>query len=401
MRDLLLVLAAAALLLAGVAWVSGLNGDLELRFGEWLIAAPLAVAAAAGALAFLLGHGVLAGLGAWLRRGQNRGLTLALNRRAEADRALTEAMMQIALGAPDAARAAADRALGSGQPVALLVAAAAARMAGDENAAAAHYRALAAHPETRLLGLRGLLRQAIQSGDRQAELALAAAAEAAHPGSAQLARDGNAALPGPDPQSVLTMTPSEAPRAARLLAEAAAEPDQDKAAQLEREAFAADPAFPPATLAHAIRLRHAGHAEAARAVLEVGWAAAPHPDLAQEYLLPHAEGPARAAAAEALARHHPNHPEARLMLGRALLGAGYMARARPLLESLPDDRRAIQALAELLRRQGEPAAAAAALDAALSAAVPAGWVCGHCGGRAEAWSAACQACGTPLSLRWG
>lgn len=401
MRESLLIIAAAAALLAGVAWVAGLGGEMELRFGEWLIAAPLAVAAAAGALAFLLGHGVLAGLGALLRRGRQRGLSLTLNRRAEADRALTEAMMQIAIGAPDAARAAADRAraLSGNQPVALMVAAAAARMAGHEDAAAAHYRALADQPETRILGLRGLLRQAVQRGDRQAELALAAAAEAAHPGAAQLARDGTV-LPGPDLQSALAMTVPEAPRAARLLAEAAAEPDQDKAMRLEREAFAADPAFPPAVLAHATRLRHAGHQEAARAVLEVGWAAAPHPDLAQAHLLPHAEGPARATAAEALARHHPNHPEARLMLGRALLGAGHLARARPLLEGLAGDRRAHQAMAELARRQGEPAEAARHLDAALAAPAPEGWRCGACGAQAERWTPACQSCGAPLALAW-
>ncbi len=393
-REFMLYLGAAALGFGFIAWLSGRGGDVELRLGEWLVAAPLAVAAVAFALFFLLGHGVLAGLvGRW-RRAEIRGFRLTIDRRAEADRALTEALVQIALGAPDAARAAAARAreLSGGQPVALLVSAAAERLAGQDEAAAAHYRALAADPATRVLGLRGLLRQAAIGGDRQGEQALLAAAGG--PG------DDGTTLPGQDLQAALAMAPPDAPRAERLLGQAAAELDPDRAAQFEREAFAADPRFTPAALAHAARLAGAGHAEAARAVLEVGWAAGPHPDIAEAYLAAQAEPAARLAAAEALARHFPNHIESRVMLARAAMAAGRLERAQAVLEGGEPDRRAHQALAEIARRRDDAAAAGRHLDAALAAPAPPGWLCEACGAEAEHWSVACRACGAALTIRW-
>ncbi|MCX7932701.1 MAG: tetratricopeptide repeat protein [Rhodovarius sp.] len=408
MRELLLFFAAGALLGAGVAWISGLGGDVEVRFGEWLIAAPLALAAFAVAVFFLFGHGLLAGLAALLRRPAWRALRLSLDQRAQADRALTEALVKIALGAPAAAREAAERAcrLSGGQPVTLLVAAAAERLAGQEEAAAAHYRKLAADPATRILGLRGLIRQARLAGDREAELALRAAAEALQPGAGRIdSETAERALAGPDLQAALEITPPEAPRAERLLAEAAAATSAEEAARLEREAFAADPGFAPAAIAHAARLSAAGHEEAARAVLEVAWAAAPHPDLAFAYLGAETDGHRRLAQAQVLARHHPHHRETRLMLARAHLGAGELAPARRLLEELlaegPPDRRVHQAMAELCRREGDVEGAARHLDLALAAPLPAVWSCSACGAEVERWVPACRACGAALAVRWG
>ena len=67
------------------------------------------------------------------------------------------------------------------------------------------------------------------------------------------------------------------------------------------------PAFAPAALAHAKRLRHGGSPRRARGVLEEAWAAAPHPDLAEPYL---AEEPDRPEPGEGGGAAGPPQPDA-------------------------------------------------------------------------------------------
>src|SRR6185312_7789901 len=147
---------------------------------------------------------------------------------------------------------------------------------GREEESVAALRQLAASRDGKLLGLRGLLRLAMERQDWEEASKLAAQAEAAHPGAAWL-RDERRSLAlqtGQWREALLLAGPDQ--RA--TLALAAAEQEESKPAALKyaKQAFEADPALPAAALAYARRLRDAGRDRAAQDVLRRAWAARPH-----------------------------------------------------------------------------------------------------------------------------
>ncbi len=310
------------------------------------------------------------------------------------------------------------RALLGETPNLLLLSAEADRLAGREADAATEFQALAKLPDARFLGLRGLLRQAMQRQDWDAALALAREAEAAQPGAAWLREErAQLAVRTGNWREALALAAPEAPRAGLALAAAAQEPDPAKATELERQAFESDPSFAPATLAYALRLRENGSPRRARAVLEQGWQAGPHPDLAAPWLAEEPDPLHQVKLAEELVRRNPTHPESRLLLARVALHAGLTGRARAELEALvqadgPDrhaagapDRRAWLLLAELEEaEQGETVAGRAAqgrwLREAARAAPEPSWRCGHCGTSHAAWAPVCDHCGAAGEIAW-
>jgi HemY protein len=265
-------------------------------------------------------------------------------------------------------------------------------------------------PEARFLGLRGLLRQAIQREDWPTAQRLAREAEAAQPGAAwvRLERE-TLALKTRDWREALALAAPGAAQAALGLAAARQEPDRGKATELERQAFRADPGFTPAALAFAARMRAAGCARRARSTLEEAWAKQPHPELATAYLSDVTEKLARMKAGEALVAGKPKHPESHLLLGRLALDAGLTGRARSELEALIAtnlaDRRAFLVLADLEEAEkgdspeGRQAQARWLRQAAV-AAPEAGWRCGHCGAEHKAWDPVCDCCGSAGTIAW-
>ncbi|NKC34585.1 heme biosynthesis protein HemY, partial [Roseomonas sp. BU-1] len=265
-------------------------------------------------------------------------------------------------------------------------------------------------PEARFLGLRGLLRQAIQAGDWPAAQRLAREAEAAVPGAAWLRQERETlALRMRDWREALTLAPPGAGQAALALAAAGQEPDMSRAAELERQGFAADPAFAPVALAHARRLREGGSPRRARTVLEQAWAAQPHPDLAEDYLREDVDALARMKSAETLAKGNARHAESRLLVGRAALEAGLTGRARQELEALvasgAADRRAFLAMSDLEEAEhGETpegrAAQARWLRQAATAAPEPRWRCSACGTDHAAWAPVCPKCEAVGTIAW-
>jgi HemY protein len=412
MKRALLILVVLAAGVALALWLAEVGGSVEVRVGETWIGVGMPIALLALALGFLLMHGVLSLVGA-LRRWPGRVRARRAERlRAEGDAAVTRALVALGAGTAEAARLEvrkARAALGD-TPQVLLLTAEAERLSGREEAAADAFRALAEREDSRFLGLRGLLRQAMARGDWDAALALAREAEAAQPGAAWVREErAQLALRTRDWREALALAPPEAPRAGLALAAAAQEPDPNRAAELEREAFQADPAFAPAALAHARRFREAGSPRRARAVLEEAWAASPHPDLAGPYLEDEPDPLMRVKAVEALIRRNPDHPESRLLLARTALDAGLTGRARGVLEAVVRsgraDRRALLLLSELEEAEkGDTPDARAAqahwLREAASAAPEPRWRCGHCGTDHAAWAPLCSACGTVGQIGW-
>ncbi|GAA0567140.1 heme biosynthesis HemY N-terminal domain-containing protein [Craurococcus roseus] len=412
MRRAILILAVLAAGVALALWLASVGGSVEVRVGEYGIDTPMPIALLILALGFLLLHGILSFIG-WMRRLPGRVRTRRAERnRAEGDAAVTRALVALGAGTAETARLEvrkARAALGD-TPQVLLLTAEAERLSGREEAAEEAFRALASREDSRFLGLRGLLRQAMARGDWDAALALAREAESVQPGAAWVREErAQLALRTRDWREALALAPPEAPRAGLALAAAEQEPDPNRASELEREAFQADPGFAPAALAHARRLRDAGSPRRARAVLEAAWAASPHPDLAPPYLEDEPDPLMRVKAVEALIRRNPGHPESQILLARTALDAGLTGRARGVLEAFVQsgraDRRAFLLLSELEEAEkGDTPDARAAqahwLRDAANAAPEPRWRCANCGTDHAAWGPVCSACGTVGQIAW-
>jgi HemY protein len=272
------------------------------------------------------------------------------------------------------------------------------------------FKKLSEDSSARFLGLRGLLRQAMQREDWPEAQRLAREAEAAQPGAAWLREERRLlAERTQDWREALALTPPDGPRAALALAAAAVEPDPAKSAELEKQAVAADAKFAPAALAQAARLMAAGSQRRARNVLEAAWNAAPHPDLGAAWIEAVPAPLARVKAVEDLTHRNPGHPEARLLMARVALAAGLTGRARSELDGLlasgAADRRAYLLFAELERAEhgdsaeGRAAEAAWLREAANAAGAPR-WRCDACGAEHSAWKPDCAACGAMGRIGW-
>ncbi|MEO3474703.1 heme biosynthesis HemY N-terminal domain-containing protein [Roseomonas sp. CAU 1739] len=411
MRRALMVLVALAAITALAFWFAETGGTIEVQVGElWIgVGLPIAVLVLVGG--FLLAHGVLAALAAMRRIPARRRAARADRRRSDGDAAVTRALVALAAGTPDAARVEVRRArhLLGDTPQTLLLAAEAARLAGREDMAADAFKALADRPDARFLGLRGLLRQAMQRQDWEAAHRLAKEADAAQPGAAWLREERQLlALRTHDWREALALSPPGGPRAALALAAAEQESDPSRAAELEKQAFAADPEFAPAAIAHAKRLG-TGSARRARAVLEQAWVAAPHPDIGVAWIAGTPAPLARVKAVEDLVHRNADHPESRLLMARVALDAGLTGRARAELEALvaadAADRRAFMLLAELEEAEhGDTADARAAqarwLRGAANAPGAPVWRCAACGAEHVGWKAECTSCGEVGRIGW-
>jgi len=412
MRRAILVLLGLAVVTAVAFWMAETGGTVEVQVGEVWIGIGLPIAILGLVVAYLVLHGGFAVLRHVRGMPHRRRAARSAKRRADGDAAVTRALIALAAGTAEAARLEVRRArhLLGDTPQTLLLAAEAARLSGREDMAADAFKALAERPDARFLGLRGLLRQAMQREDWESAHRLAKEAEAAQPGAAWLREERQLlALRTHDWREALALSPPDGPRAALALAAAEQESDPARAAELEKQAFAADPTFAPGALAHAKRLAAAGSARKARAVLEQAWMAAPHPDIGLAWIAGTPAPLARIKAVEDLTHRNPDHLESRLLMARVALDAGLTGRARAELEALiasgAADRRAYLMLAELEEAEhGDTADARAAqarwLRGAANAPGAPRWRCNACGAEHSAWKAECNACGTVGRIGW-
>jgi HemY protein len=409
----LLILLGAVVALA--LWLAQLGGSVEIRVGDAWIGVSFSVALLLLIAAFVLLHGLLV-LIAWAQRLPGRlRARRALRRRADGDAAVTRALVALAAGTANGARheVRRARALLGDTPQTLLLAAEAERLAGREDAAAEVFSELAKREDARFLGLRGLLRQAMQREDWPEAKRLAREAELAQPGAAWLREERQLlASRTRDWREALALAPKGAPLAPLALAAAAQEPDADRAAALERQAVQADPGFAPAAVAHAARLSAQGSPRRARAVLTEAWARAPHPDIGAAWIAAIEDPLARVKAVEDLVHGTREHPESRLLMAGTALAAGLTGRARSELEALVAthpaggaDRRAYLLLAELEEaEQGDTPEARGAQarwlrDASRAAPEPR-WRCTNCGAEHAAWKPDCGHCGAAGTIAW-
>jgi HemY protein len=412
MLKVLAFLAAGAVIVA-LAWgLAGVPGHFAASIGQFTIetSTPFAVLLlVALVLAIMLLLRILRALmgiprtsAGWRRR----------HRLALGQKSITRVLVALAAGEQVAARKEARRAryLLGDSPQTLLLVAEANRLSGREEEAEEAFRALARQPDAKFLGLRGLLRQAVDRRDWPEALVLAKQAEAAHPGTLWLRQQrAELALQTENWSEALELVGPDARRPGYYVAAADAEPDQARALSFARQAWKLDPAFAPAALAYASRLRATGNEKRARACVADAWRHAPHPDLADFALALEPDKLARARAAKLLVAGNPAHLESRILLAQVALDAGLTGEARHQIEAAQADgnpqRRLCLLLAEVEEQErGNTEAGRLAQREALRRATTADpdphWQCASCHTDQTKWRPKCDTCGGVATIQW-
>lgn len=397
--------------LAGfAAWVADQPGTLRLTWLGYEIAAPAPLVVALLAL-IGLGLFLLSWMIAWAAALPQRRL---LKRQARGQAAFAAGMVAVAAGEPDRAAKLAAKAAGylEDKTLARLLEAHAAQLRGDAAGGRDAFTALAADPATAFLGVRGLLADARQRGDRDQALALAQRASALRPTSPVAA----------EAEIRLLLEAGDWPAARARLEQAVARKAVSKnaAALLRAKLDLADAAEAAATGApleawrkaeklakllpdHAGRLavlaRAADTAPAqqrAQDAIRAHWASRPSPALARLWLdleqAAHREPAIAQQRAEAVTNANADAPASRLLLAEAALVARDYATARQRLLAFSADYPWSAGLRARLAAESEGDEAAADRWRQLAAQVEP-WRCEACGAGHAAWAMRCTACG--------
>jgi HemY protein len=389
----------AAILLA-IAWgIGNIPGTLTAHSGAYTVetsvpAAIIIIAIIAVVLSLLLG------LFGRLRRAPGGFGNWRSGRRQRQGEAATERGI-VALAAGDAAAAQNEavtaRKLLGDQPLVLLLTAESARLAGNTEQANAAFQQLTRHKGLAYLGHRGLLRHHLAAGDHDIATTHALAAEDAYPGGSWTRNQRlEIALKQRDYAAALRLTRNQAEVAALATAASNAAGTAADAFHYAKQAVKAAPGFAPAVAAYANALRRSKRDRAARQALAKGWAAAPHPLIADSWLDKIATPIERAQAAAELAKRAPGHPESELLLAQTALNAQLTGEARrhanAAIKGGLTDKRAYAVLASLEPNPEN-------ITAAANAPAPR-WLCENCQAETAEWTAICPSCGKAGSLVW-
>ena len=425
MRILLALIVMAALVAAAV-FLADRPGQVEIVWQEWEVETSLGVLVAALLLAVLLFSCLVGAIAAILRvPGRIRRRRREWARRA-GDAALTRALVALAAGNPAEAQLEAQRAeeLLDGSAVALLLAAEAAERQGEREAARRRFAILAEQPETALLGLRGLLGQALRNGGSATALRLAERAHRLRPAVPWLtetllelqARAGewDAALETLGVARRRGGIPTDRLRHRRgvvlyeLSRAAERRGDPHRAAALAARAQKDAPDLAAIACDQARLLTALGRSRAAERALERGWRAAPQPEMARAYvdIRPEAGSVERAGALERLAGQNPDAVESHLALAEAALAAQLWGEARRHLSmagasptSPGPSRRFCLLMARLEDTEGA-GRAREWLDRAVGAGPDPCYVCAACAAETLEWQSLCPRCRGFDTLAW-
>ena len=303
MLKVILFLIAACVIVA-IAWLlAGIPGHVVASIGAFTVQAstPMAILTLIAIVVLILAvvrvvSGVLGIPGVIADRRRRI-------RHARGETSVTRVLVALAAGQQGEARKEARRArrLLGDSPQILLLTAEAGRLSGREDEAAEAFRALAKHKDARFLGLRGLLRQAVDRQDWSEALIVAKQAEASHPGTVWLRKQrAELALQTENWAEALELIGPDPRRPTYYVAAADAEADPSRSMNYAKQAWNLDPAFQPAALAYASRLRTAGQEKRARSCIADTWKRAPHPDLAAFLLATETDHAAKARTAKIL-----------------------------------------------------------------------------------------------------
>jgi HemY protein len=350
MVRIVLFLILIALAAWGAAWVAEQPGEVALSFGsaKYIVSLPVfALALGIVVVAAMLIWGIFAAL--WRTPGRMR--KRRHERRDTRGRyAITQGLLAIGHGDPDAARRHADaaRRLASNDPLTLLLHAQSAQLDGDRAGARTAFNTMAEREDTRLLGLRGLFIEAQRADDAVAAVVIAEEALKLSPAStwashavlgfrcAQGDWDGALKILDNDLAAGLIDKPGYRRRRGVLLAAKALElekVDRDLSREAVMEAVKLAPTLVPAAVLSAKYESEAHQVRRAMRLVEAAWVAHPHPDLADAYAHVKLGDSARQrlVRVETLAAKTPGEIEGALAIARAAIDASEFAKARSAL----------------------------------------------------------------------
>jgi HemY protein len=351
-RVVLFLVLVGLLALAG-AWFADRPGDVTITWlGLQIETSVMFAVAAVAAIA-------VAAVMAWslirlvMRSPHNVRHALRERRRNRGHLAISKGLIAIGAGDVGAARKFAGEAdqLAANEPLTLLLSAQTAQLSGDREAAERAFRRMAARPDTKVLGLRGLYVEAQRRADAHSARGFAEEAARAVPG---LPWAGQAVLEfqctGADWAGALATLDANMrgksvdkaayrrQRAVLLTAQALglADTRPGEAKGLALEAVRLAPDLTPAAALAARLMIDNGDARKAARILEAAWRAQPHPDLADTYanLKSGDSARERLKRVQTLVRQRPDHVEASFAVARAALDAQEFAAARSALAPL-------------------------------------------------------------------
>lgn len=413
-----------AVVIAAAIWLADRPGTVSVHWLGYAVEAPFWVALLVTIVALgiaALGYRLIRGL---IRTPYRIRRHSRVRRRERGYRALTQGMVAIAAGDAQTARKMARKADGllNEPPLTMLLSAQAAQLQGDERAAREYFTAMLERPETAFLGMRGLLTQAIKSGDRVEALTLARKARGLQPNTPWLlgtlydleAQAGDwAAAEGTLQQAIQAgAIPTDEGRRHRavLLLERSFEAERrgraDAALSHAQAAHDMMPGFVPAAVRLARLQLAADRLKPAAKVVERAWRHSPHPELADIYrsIVSSYDPLTRVRLFQKLVRQAPDSAESHLAVARAAIDAQLWGEARQHLNramEIGPTRRTYRLMAELDRgeRHDEDAAKDWLTKAANAPEDPV-WTCSSCGAVSHNWGGLCGHCGAFDTLTW-
>lgn len=422
-RTLIIFFTGLTLIAFGLGWLLDRPGSVVIDWHGYRVETSFAVIVIALIIAALIIM-LLTRFVRWLLSGNARTREWRLRRNQEkGDKAIARGLTALAAGDAAQALKQAERAQGylKNSHFVPLLQAQAARLAGDGKKAASYYQKLAKQPETDLLGLRGLLYQALEAGDHDAALKLASRAVSLRPRTgwalsalfdlslhAKDRQGAERATAGALKAGIISADEAKRRRAILMLMDArdaAQKGDSDEAAKLAQDAYKTCPDLLPAALAAADALVAGGHTRRAKRVISETWQEMPHPHLATLFRQLNADKtPAELVRAmETFVEPSRNHEESRLALAAIALDAQLPGIARDALHPLMDNPtpRAAKLMARLAAASDDADAERQWLAKGLAATRPdPRWRCHHCGWEPEHWQALCERCHSFDSIHW-
>ena len=412
------IVVAAAIWLAerpGVGTVNWQGWRIETTF--WVMVLALLITAVAVALVYRMWR--------FLRRMPVQIIeTTRSNRQKRGYAALASGM--VALAADDASEATRHARLANGllddSSLTMLLNAQAAQLEGDDVVAKKYFEAMRSNPETALLGLRGLLDQALNNDDRIEALRLANVANVLQPNTSWVleqlfdlqvaARDweeANKTLLAKVKHKTIEKNEGNRCRAAILLEQSrdsVKNGEMSEAFEFVRLAQELNPELAPAVLLYAEMLSATGRKRRASSVLEDAWRRKPCSEVAEAYRILDSDDDllAQVKRIEHLFEMAPDHVESHIALGAAMLSAGLWGEARRHLTraaQIAPTTRVCRLMAVLEEdTSGDHEKIRKWLEKAITADTDYGWVCESCSAAAREWSALCECCGSFNNLNW-
>ena len=339
-------------------------------------------------------------------------------------RALSEGMMALASGDADAAMSKAGQAERYLQQPTLtnLLAAQAAEMSGNTTRAEQIYKELIKDPQTRFVGVRGIMKQRLATGDADVALKLAQKAFELKPKHDEVqdvllqlqakSHDWQGArktLGVKLKQGKIPRDVHKRREAVLALSQAAEVIDEENSIEKRKTAIEANRLSPDLVPAAAMAAREyiaQSKPKLAVRVIKKAWESQPHPDLAAAFseIAPNETPQERLKRFAQLSKLSPMHIESRLMMAELNLAAEDFPAARRALGDIVEnepDARALTIMAAIERGEGSSDEVVRGwLTKALSAPRGPQWVCDKCNTIHSDWVPVCSSCDALDTLSW-